>query len=97
MPGATSGAEYPDYIAFRTSGDNGRLFTVVAALEPEDGARFPCATRYHAQAPSGEFRKVPSNYIRLQIDAAVATSMIDSIKLGRSLPTEFVAKLPIID
>jgi hypothetical protein len=63
MPGATSGAEYPDYIA---------------------------------QAPSGEFRKVPGNYIRLRIDTAVAKSMIDLIKLGRSLPTEFVAKLPII-
>jgi len=52
---------------------------------------------YHAQAPTGEFRKVPGNHIRLRIDTAVAKSMIDLIKFGRSLPTEFVAKLPIIE
>jgi hypothetical protein len=97
MPGAKSGADYPDYIAFRTADDGGRLVTVVAALEPDDGSLFPWGMRYHAQAPSGEFRKVPCNYIRLRIDTAVAKSMIDLIKLGRSLPTEFVAKLPIIE
>ena len=77
MPGAKSGADYPDYIALRTADDGGRLLTVVAALEPEGGSLFPWAMRYHAQAPSGEFRKAPGNYIRLWIDTAVAKSMID--------------------
>jgi hypothetical protein len=97
MPGVQSGRDYPEYIAFRTAYDGGHLVTVVAALEPDDGSLFPWAMRYHAQAPRGEFRKVPGNYIRLRIDTAVAKSMIDIIKLGRSLPTEFVAKLPIIE
>ena len=35
--------------------------------------------------------------IHLGIDTAVAKSMIDAIKRGRSLPTEFVARLPIIE
>ncbi len=41
MPGAKSGKDYPDYIAFRKADDGGRLLTVVAALEPEDGSLFP--------------------------------------------------------
>jgi len=97
MPDTTSAAAYPEYIAFRTTGDGGRLVTVVAALEPADGSLFPWAMRYHAQAPSGEFRKVPGNHFRLRIDTAVAKSLIDAIKRGQSLPTEFVAKLPIVE
>jgi len=97
MPDTTSAAAYPEYIAFRTTGDGGRLVTVVAALEPADGSLFPWAMRYHAQAPSGEFRKVPSNHFRLRIDTAVAKSLIDAIKRGQSLPTEFDAKLPIVE
>jgi hypothetical protein len=96
MPGAKSGAEYPDYIAFRaTYGD--RLLTIVAALEPDDGSRFPWAMWYHELAPSGDFKKVPGSYIRLGIDRAVAKPAIDLIKLGRSLPREFVAQLPIVE
>ena len=51
MPDTQSGRDYPDYIAFRTA-DGGRLTTVVAVLEPDDGSLFPWATRYHAQAPT---------------------------------------------
>ena len=97
MSDTKSAAAYPEYIAFRTAVNGGRLLTVVAALQPEDGSLFPWAMRYHAQAPSGEFRKVPGNHVQLRIDTAVAKSMIDAIKRGRSLPTEFVAKLPIIE
>ena len=97
MPDTKSAAANPEYIAFRTTGDGGRLVTVVAALEPADGSVFRWALRYHAQAPSGEFRKVPGNHFRLRIDTAVAKSLIDAIKRGQSLPTEFDAKLPIVE
>ena len=46
---------YPDYIAFRTAGGDGRLLTVVAELDPDDGSRFLGAMWYHEQAPKGEF------------------------------------------
>ena len=97
MPGTQSGADHPNYIAFRRADDGGRLLTVVAALEPEDGSLFPWATWYHEQAPRGEFRKISGRFIRLRIDGPVAKTMIDLIKVGRSLPTEFVAKLPIVE
>jgi hypothetical protein len=97
MPDTKSAAGYPEYVTFRTAVNGGRLLTVVAALEPADGSLFSWAMRCHAQAPSGEFRKVPSNHFRLRIDTAVAKSMIDAIKRGQSLPTEFVAKLPIVE
>ena len=93
MSGATSGAAYPGYIAFRTTGDDGRLLTVVAALEPENGARFPWATWY----PEGDFKQVPGNYRQLGVARRVAEAMIDLIKLSRPLPTEFVAESPIIE
>ena len=95
MPDTKSAAAHPEFIAFRTAVK--RRASVVAALEPADGSLFPWAMRYHAQAPSGEFRKVPGAHFRLRIDTAVAKSMIDAIKLGQSLPTEFVAKLPIVE
>jgi len=97
MPGATSGAEYPDYIAFRTTGDGGLLLTVIAKLQPEDGSRFPWGTWYHELARDGDFKKVPGGYIRLSIDRAVAETMIDLIRLGRALPPDFIVKLPIVD
>ena len=97
MSGATSGAAYPDYIAFRTTGDDGRLLTVVAALEPDNGARFPWATCYHELAPEGDFKQVPGNYSQLGVARGVAEAMIDLIKLSRPLPTEFVAHLPLIE
>jgi hypothetical protein len=97
MPGAKSGAEYPDYIAFRTPGDDGHLLTVVAALEPDNGSRFPWARWYHELALGGDFKKVPGSYIELGLDTAIAKTMIDLIKLGRSLPPDFIVKLPIVD
>jgi hypothetical protein len=80
MPDTKSAAGYPEYVTFRTAVNGGRLLTVVAALEPADGSLFPWAMRCHAQAPSGEFRKVPDNHFRLRIDTAVAKSIIDAIK-----------------
>ena len=57
---------YPDYIAFRTAGGDGRLLTVVAELDPDDGSRFPWAMWYHEQAPKGEFSQVSANYRQLK-------------------------------
>ena len=89
MPGATSGMDYPNYIAFRTTdGNGGRLLTVVAALEPEDGSRFPWARWYQEQAPAVEYKKVPGNYMRLGMSEAIATTMIELIKHGQCLPPE---------
>lgn len=97
MPGTTSGADYPNYIAFRTTdGNGGRLLTVVAALEPYDGSRFPWGTWYHERDPAGEFKKVPGNYLRLGMSDAVATTIIELIRHGHSLPGEFVARLPVV-
>ena len=95
MPGVTSGAEYPDYIAFRTSGDDGRLLTVVAALEPEDGAHFPWAHVVSRAGCGGDFKKVPCSYMQLEVDTAVARMMIDLIQRGRALSPDFIVKLRI--
>ena len=97
MPGATSGTAYPSYIAFRTADPDGHVLTVVAELEPDDGSRFPWALCYQAGVPWGDFRKVPGNYMRLGIDAAVAQTMIDVIMRGGTLPPELVSKLPTVD
>ena len=90
-----SGDEGPTYIAFRIEGDEGRLLTVVAALDPGDDSRFPWATWYHELAQNGEYRQVPGDYFRLGIPELRARTMIDLIKLGRPLPAEFVRDLPI--
>ena len=87
---------YPQYIAFRTAGGDGRLLTVVAALDPDDGSRFPWAMWHHEQAPNGEFSQVSGNYRQLGIETAVARTMIDLIRAGRPLPPEFVSQLPLI-
>ena len=98
MPDARSGAAYPSYIAFRlTDGDEGRLLTVVAVMEPEDGSRFPWATWYHQRAPAGEFKKVPGNYIRLGMSEAIATTVIELIRHGQCLIPDLVAHLPIVE
>ena len=88
---------YPHYIAFRTAGGDGCLLKVVAALDPDDGARFPWATWYHQKAPKGEFSQVSGNYRQLAIETAVARTMIDLIRAGRPLPPEFVSQLPLIE
>jgi hypothetical protein len=87
---------YPLYIAFRTAGGDGRLLIVVAALDPDDGARFPWATWYHEKAPNGEFSQVSGNYRQLGSETAVARTRIDLIRAGRPLPPEFVSQLPLI-
>ena len=97
MPDTKSAAAYPEYIAFRTTGDGGLLLTVIAKLQPEDGARFPWGMWYHEQAPDGNFNKVPCSYMQLRIEKGVAEMMIDLIKLGRFPPPEFVAHLPLIE
>ena len=51
LPDTKSAAACPEYTAFRTTGDGGRLVTVVDALEPADGPLFPWAMQYHAQVP----------------------------------------------
>jgi len=98
MPGQRSRqSEYPAYIAFRTADNGGCLRTVVAALEPDDGCRFPWAKWFHERAPDGEYRKVPGKFFDLGISEAIGKTMIESIKVGRSFPPEFERQLPIID
>ena len=82
----------PDYIAFRLP-DGDALLTVVAALEPGERGSFPWAKWYSDSAPSGEFRKVPGGYARFVINDAVASTMIDAIRAGRSLPEELIEQL----
>jgi hypothetical protein len=88
---------YPAYIAFRTADNGGCLLTVVAALEPDDGCRFPWAIWFHEQAPDGEYRKVPGKFFDLGISETIGKTMIESIKGGRPLPSEFETQLPIIE
>ena len=82
MPGFERGDRGPDYVAFRIADDDGRLLTVIAALDPDDGSRFPWATWYHERAPNREFRQVPGDFFRLGAPEAVAETLIDLIKLG---------------
>jgi hypothetical protein len=84
----------PDYIAFRLPDGDG-LLTVVAALEPGERGSFPWAKWYSDSAPSGEFRKVPGGYARFVINDAVASTMIDAIRAGRSLPDQLIEQLPV--
>jgi hypothetical protein len=84
----------PEYIAFRLPDGDG-LLTVVAALEPGERGSFPWAKWYSESAPSGEFRKVPGGYARFAINDAVASTMIDAIRTGRSLPDQLIEQLPI--
>ena len=92
-----SGHNSPNFIAFRITEPDGQLLTVVAALEPDHDCRFPWATWYQEQAPTGEFKKVPGNYREMAISDAVAKTMIELIRAGRPLPPEFVAGLGIRD
>ena len=88
----------PNFIAFRTTEPDGQVLTVVAALDPDyHDCRFPWATWYCEQAPTGEFKKVPGNYREMAISDAVAKTMIEVIRAGHLLPSEFVAGLPIRD
>ena len=97
MPDHESGNKSPNFIAFRIREPDGQLLTVVAALDPDHDGRFPWATWYHEQAPTGEFKKVPGNYREMAISDAVAKTMIELIRAGRPLPPEFVAGLRIRD
>ena len=98
MPDHGSGQNSPNFIAFRVTEPDGQLLTVVAALEPDyHNCRFPWATCYHEQAPTGEFKKVPGNYREMAISDAVAKTMIELIRAGRPLVPEFVAGLRIRD
>jgi hypothetical protein len=67
----------------------------VAALEPGERGSFPWARWYSESAPSGEFRKVPGGYARFAINDAVASTMIDAIRAGRSLSDKLIEQLPI--
>jgi hypothetical protein len=87
-----------DYIAFRIADDEGgRPLTVVAHLEPGERSAFPWARWYHEQAPHGELRKVPGTYMSLGLSEPIARTMIDSIKAGRVLPSDFVSQLQIVN
>jgi hypothetical protein len=97
MPDHESGQNSPNFIAFRITEPDGQLLPVVAALEPDHDCRFPWATWYHEQAPTGEFKKVPGKYREMAISDAVAKTMIELIRAGRSLPPELVAGLGIRD
>ena len=83
----------PSLHLFRVQTD--RLLTVVAALEPGERGSFPWAKWYSDSAPSGEFRKVPGGYARFVINDAVASTMIDAIRAGRSLPDQLIEQLPV--
>jgi hypothetical protein len=96
MPDHESGDNGPNFIAFRILQAEGELLTVVAALDPDRDCRFPWATWYHEQVPTGEFKKVPGKYRELAISDAVANTMIELIRAGRPLPPEFVAGLQIV-
>jgi len=95
MPSLESGDKGPKYIAFRLS-ENGGFSAVVAALDPDDTARFPWATWYHEHAPHGKYQKAPAEYARLLINPMRGVAMIELIKTGRPLPLDFVAGLPLI-
>ena len=95
MPSLESGDKGPKYIAFRLS-ENGGFLAVVAALDPDDTARFPWATWYHEHAPHGKYQKAPAEYARLLITPMRGVAMIELIKTGRPLPLDFVAGLPLI-
>jgi hypothetical protein len=97
MPDHESGDNGPNFIALRIREADGQLLTVVAALDPDHDCRFPWATWYHEQAPTGEFKKVPGGYPEMAISDAVAKTMIELIRAGRPLPPEFVAGLMIRD
>ena len=93
MPDHESGNNSAKVIAFRVMEPDGQLLTVVAALEPDHDCRFPWATWYHEQAPTGEFKQVPGKYREMAIRDTVAKTMIELIRAGRPLPLEFVAGL----
>ena len=95
MPSLEPGHEGAKYIAFRLS-ENGGFLVVVAALDPDDTARFPWATWYHEHAPHGNYQKAPAEYARLVINPVRATAMIELIKQRRALPIDFVAGLPLV-
>jgi len=95
MPSLESGDKGPKYIAFRLS-ENGGFLAVVAALDPDDTARFPWATWYHEHAPHGKYQKAPAEYARPLINPMRGVAMIELIKTGRPLPLDFVAGLPLI-
>ena len=61
MPGTQSGADVPDFVAFRLA-EGGELVTVSAALGPGDRTGFPWARWYSEQTPDAEFKKVPMDY-----------------------------------
>ena len=95
MPTLESEDKGPKYIAFRLS-ENGGFLAVVAALDPDDTARFPWATWYHEHVPHGKYQKAPAEYARLLINPMRGVAMIELIKTGRPLPLDFVAGLPLI-
>ena len=93
MPDHESGNNSPKVIAFRVMEPDGQLLTVVATLHSNPAGRFPWATWYHEQAPTGEFKQVPGKYREMAIRDTVAKTMIELIRAGRPLPLEFVAGL----
>jgi hypothetical protein len=92
-------ANRPNYIGFRVP-EGGRFVEVIAAIRPAirpgKYADLPWAVWYSTLAPSGEFKRAPRDYMRLGIDEPTAKQMIRLIERGKSLPREFIERMPIL-
>lgn len=83
----------PGYIAFRIEA-GGRFFAVIARLRCGGKSEPPWAFWHSKLAPWGELKRVPADYMHLQVDEFTATRMIEIIASGESLPEEFIKGLP---
>ena len=87
-------ARRPDYIAFRVA-DGRRSLAVIAAIRAGNHTGPPWAFWHSKQAPWGELKRVPGDYVYLGIDEFTAKRMINLIAGGKSLPDEFIEQMPV--
>jgi hypothetical protein len=88
-------ARRPDYIAFRFP-EAGRFVVVIATLQHRDHTDPPRAFWHSSQAPWGELKRAPAEYMRLGIDELTAKRMSNLIAGSKSLPDEFIERMPVL-
>jgi hypothetical protein len=89
-------ARRPDYIAFRFP-EADHFVAVIAALRHGGHADPPWAFWHSSHAPWGELKRAPAEYTRLGIDEHTAKRMITLIAASKSLPNEFIERMPVLN
>ena len=87
-------ARRQDYLAFRVV-DGRRSLAVIAAIRPGNHTGLPWAFWHSKLAPWGELKRVPGDHVYLGIDEFTAKRMINLISGGKSLPDEFIGRMPV--